>query len=285
MPPIFSSNRIAPIGRSMPKLVPIPSSPRKRAPVVGVQRGLEVGVAALGPRGHDAALAELERHVLDDDAARGGRDREADDALGGVLVRAGEDLAARHVALAVGVDPGAALDVQRQVGAGRLDADLARGRRAARSASPGSRAARPTPRRGRRGPGTARGSTKSVKSAVPIPACWAAAAVGHSVIDQRRVEHQLAQRGAGAGGAGEPRRVDAGQRVRVLGGLDPQRGVDVSASASSLTGTPSRCASRAALQKPSSWPGSDGPQQRPRLALEDLALQRQQQRRGVRRRD
>ena len=32
MPPIFSSNRIAPIGRSMPRFVPIPISPSRRAP-------------------------------------------------------------------------------------------------------------------------------------------------------------------------------------------------------------------------------------------------------------
>ena len=32
VPPIFSSNRIAPIGRSIPRFVPIPISPRRRAP-------------------------------------------------------------------------------------------------------------------------------------------------------------------------------------------------------------------------------------------------------------
>ena len=44
--------------------------------------------------------------------------------FGRVLERAGEDLAAGHVAPAVGVDPGAAVDAQAQVGALGLDADL-----------------------------------------------------------------------------------------------------------------------------------------------------------------
>ena len=37
---------------------------------VGLERRLQVGVAALGLRADHAALAELQRHVLDDDAAR-----------------------------------------------------------------------------------------------------------------------------------------------------------------------------------------------------------------------
>ena len=49
-------------------------------------------------------------------------------AVGAALERGGEDLAAGHVALAVGVDPRAALDAQRDVGAVGLDADLARPR-------------------------------------------------------------------------------------------------------------------------------------------------------------
>ena len=32
MPPIFSSSRIIPTGRSMPKFVPMPISPRREAP-------------------------------------------------------------------------------------------------------------------------------------------------------------------------------------------------------------------------------------------------------------
>ena len=137
--------------------------------VVGVERRLQVGVAALGARGHHAALAELERHVLDHHAARRRRDREADPALGRVLVRAGEDLAGRHVALAVGVDPRAALDVRAS---GPCPAPRSGSRapaRAARSASPGSRAARPRPRPGRRGPGTARARRTPRSPPCPSP--------------------------------------------------------------------------------------------------------------------
>ena len=74
-----------------------------------------------------------------------------------VLVRPGEDLARRHVALAVGVDPRAARrrSACRSV-PGRLDADLARRARAARSAPPG------TPRSS---PQAATGSSRSRNSA------------------------------------------------------------------------------------------------------------------------
>ena len=132
-----------------------------------------------------------------------------------------------HVALAVGVDPRAAGDVQRQVGARRLDADLARRREPLDQPRLERRAARPTRRPGRRGPGTARASRSPSKSRVPIPACWAAAGVGHSVIAQRRCSISSRSSPRRARGAGHPRRVDAGERVRVLGGDDPQRGVDL----------------------------------------------------------
>ena len=72
--------------------------------------------------------------------ARGGT-VEAQDALGAVLVRAGEDLAAGHVALAVAVDPPAAADRQAQVGALGLDADLARPRQPRDQRRPGTRRA------------------------------------------------------------------------------------------------------------------------------------------------
>ena len=71
--------------------------------------------------------------------------------------RAGEDLARRHVALAVGVDPGAAGDAEPQVGALGLDAQLARPAQPLDQARPGARAARPRRPPGRRGPGTSRG--------------------------------------------------------------------------------------------------------------------------------
>ncbi len=71
-------------------------------------------------------------------------------------MRAGEDLARGHVALAVGVDPRAALDLQAQVGPLGLDAQLrARESRSTRRCL-ARRAARATRRPGRGGRGTAR---------------------------------------------------------------------------------------------------------------------------------
>ena len=88
MPPIFSSNSVAPIARSMPKFVPIPTSPSRRAPVVGRQRALQVVVAALGGRRDDEPVAELEVDARDVDAGRRGRHAEADAPVGARLVRA-----------------------------------------------------------------------------------------------------------------------------------------------------------------------------------------------------
>src|SRR5206468_1310892 len=82
--------------------------------------------AALGVGVDDAAALEAQRHARDVDAARARRHAEVDAAARGVLVRAGEDLTRGHVALAVGVDPRATLDIEREVGPRRLDADLAR---------------------------------------------------------------------------------------------------------------------------------------------------------------
>src|SRR3954451_1616548 len=94
------------------------------------ERLAQVGLAAVGARADHTALAELELDPLDGHAARARGDREADPALRGVLDRTREDLARGHVAAAVGVDPCASLDAQAQVGALRLDAQLARVREA-----------------------------------------------------------------------------------------------------------------------------------------------------------
>src|SRR3712207_467581 len=94
--------------------------------VVGRERALEVVVAVLGPGRDDRAVAERHLDALDVDAGGGGRDVEEDRAVRARLDRPGEDLAARHVAPAVAVDPGAALDAERQVGARGLDPDLRR---------------------------------------------------------------------------------------------------------------------------------------------------------------
>ena len=94
--------------------------------LVGRERAVEVGLPALGARGDDLAVAELQLDPGDLDPGGRGRDAEAHVPVGRRLVRAGEDLAGGHVALAVGVDPPAALHADLQRRARRLDAQLRR---------------------------------------------------------------------------------------------------------------------------------------------------------------
>ena len=152
-----------------PEVRPDPDLPEPRRAVVGGQRRLQVLLAAAGARGDDAALAELELDVGDLDAARARRHREAHAALGRRLDRAGEDLARGHVALAVGVDPGAALARQREVGPLGLDPDLARPRQPLDQPRLERRAAPPTRRPDRRGRGTARGARSAANSSRAHP--------------------------------------------------------------------------------------------------------------------
>ena len=224
MPPIFSSNRIAPTGRSMPKLVPIPISPSREAPSSVASGRLQIGLAPLRARVHDAALAQLELDPGDLDAARAGGDREADAALGAALVRAGEDLAGGHVAPAVGVDPRAVLDGQREIGALGLDAQLARAVEAADQ--PVLEVAQLGPGRGRvvaveeqRAPheggelGRAHAGLLRARRGGPQRQAPAARQRG------------LAHGRAGAGGARHPLGVDVGERARVDRRLDADRRV------------------------------------------------------------
>ena len=109
MPPIFSSSRIIPTGAVDAEVRADADLAEPGGAVVGGERG-RAGTPrrarrAPRPRGRASkrSVDPLDRH-----AARARRDRVADRALGGVLERAGEDLAGGHVALAVGVDPGAA---------------------------------------------------------------------------------------------------------------------------------------------------------------------------------
>ena len=78
MPPIFSSNRIVPVGRSMPKFVPMPELAQAARAVVGPQRALQVVVADLGARADDLAVAQLELDPVDVDARGRRAHREAD---------------------------------------------------------------------------------------------------------------------------------------------------------------------------------------------------------------
>ena len=198
-------------------------------------------------------------------------------------MRPGEDLARGHVALAVGVDPRAA---RRRPASGRCPRPGCGSRcaGASRSISPAWKA--------RSSPHAATGSSRSRNSARLDEGVELARA--HPRLlggGGRRPQRDRPALGAAAaraaaprpGRAGQARRVDAGQRVGVVGGLDAQRRVDARAPRRARPTGRRRAARRAAArQKPSDCPGSVDAQQRPGLALEHLALQRQQQRRGER---
>ena len=100
--------------RSMPKFVPMPISPSRRAPSSVASARCRYVVAALGGRGDDHPVANSSSTPATSTPA--GDDGTAKRILPLALasLRAGEDLAAGHVALAVGVDPCAPLDAQRQ---------------------------------------------------------------------------------------------------------------------------------------------------------------------------
>jgi hypothetical protein len=126
VPLIFSSKRIVPIGRSMPKFVPIPSSPMRRAPSSVARARCRYSSPVVGAGADHLAVAQLELDAVHLDARRARRDGEPHAARGARLDRAREDLARRHVAPAVRVDPGAAAHVERDVGAVGLDPDRLR---------------------------------------------------------------------------------------------------------------------------------------------------------------
>ena len=137
-------------------------------------------------------------------------------------MRAGEDLAGRHVALAVGVHPRAALDVQRHVGARGLDAQLARAlqpldeRRLKR--------AQLAPRAHRVGlveEQRALDERLEVRRGSCRPA-GRRRAVGHSVEHQRFFIVSSRSGWPRAGGAREALGVDARERAGVLGRLDAE---------------------------------------------------------------
>ena len=209
MPAIFSSSRIVPVARSIRGW----SRSRSRRPArarVGRERGPQV----LWPRCarlHDLAVLESQLDPVID-VRRTRWDREADRAVGRALVRAGEDLAAGHVAPAVGVDPRAAVDAQAQVGALGLDPDLPR-----RGQPPTSRSWTSVSSRhactGRAGRGTAPASRTPRSRRRSSPPAAPAAAVGHSVPHQRPAS-ALLQRRAGPGDPGHPA---PGRRRRALG--------------------------------------------------------------------
>ncbi len=91
---------------------------------------------------------------------------------------------------------------------------------------------------------------------MPIPACWAAAAVGHSVIAQRLASRAsrsgACERAARASRAGStPASAFALSVAWIRSEASSSR-----AAASSADGNESKAASWTAAQKPSDWPGS-----------------------------
>ena len=78
-----------------------------------------------------------------------------------------------------------------------------------------------------------------------MPGLLGGAGVGHSVTFQRVRAAAARAAAPGARGAGQPRRVDAGQRVGVVGGADPQRRVELARLGQLGRGNASSGASRA----------------------------------------
>ena len=213
VPPIFSSKRIVPIGRSMPKFVPMPSSPRRRAPSSVAARAGGSRRRARRARRRPRRRGTPARRPATWTPAGRGRDVEAHDPVRARLVRAGEDLAAGHVALAVAVDPRAALDVQRQVGAVGLDADLARAFQALdeRRLERAQLAPRARPGRAGRGTARARRTPRSRRATCRPPARAPRSARPSSTsacfsVSSRSGERARARAGAGARGRCPPAR-------------------------------------------------------------------------------
>ena len=145
VPPIFSSRSVSSVGLVDRLVEPERELAERARALVGVERGAQELLAALG-LGLDAAPGlEAQARALDALAAPGRGHRERHDALGRVLARAGEDLAVGQVVAPGGADPAAAADAQAQVGALGHDAQLVdrfeAARRAASCRSPWARQA------------------------------------------------------------------------------------------------------------------------------------------------
>ena len=112
------------MGAWIASLSPKANSPSVRAPS-SVSRAARRNASPLVGLGLDAAPGlEAQARALDALAAPGRGHRERHDSLGGVLARAGEDLAVGQVVAAGGADPATAADAQPQVGALGHDAQL-----------------------------------------------------------------------------------------------------------------------------------------------------------------
>src|SRR6476646_655727 len=92
--------------------------------LVGVDRGPQERLPGVGLRLDAAARLEAQARAFDALATPGRRHRERHDALGGRLVRAGEDLAVGQVVSSAGADPAPAADAHPEVGALGHDAQF-----------------------------------------------------------------------------------------------------------------------------------------------------------------
>ena len=241
-----------PTARSMPKFVPMPSSPSRRAPASVASIACRYSSPSSARADTTTPLAELQRDARRPRTPRGRRrDVEADAPLGGRPrrgpVKTSPDGMLRRPSELIQVRPATE---SVEVGPARPRSASPR-RLAMRSISPACDVAQLAARRrpGRRGRGTARARTNAAKSAIAMPACCASAGVGHSVTHQRRAS--IASRtGARARAArAHSSGVDPRQRARVLRRVDPQRRVGAPRPPRSSSGAnPSRCTSRAAAQ-------------------------------------
>ena len=282
VPPIFSSNRIVPIGRVDAEVRADADLAEAARAVVGGQRALQVVVAALGARLDDLAVAELELDAVDVDARR---------ATSGTVKRT------RPFALRssgpVKTSPLGMLrlpseltqvrpsTLERQVGA-RRPRCAARARRAgARSAR--SWKARSSPQAAT-GSGWSRNSARAHEGREVVqrssPPAAARAAVGHSVEHQRcfSVASRIGRRARATRAIRVG--VDAGQRARVRRAPGCRASASTSlASAQREVGEVVEVARRArARRSRRRLAGQLDAQQRPGVALEDRALQLEQQR-------
>ena len=286
MPPIFSSNRIAPIGRSMPEVRADAELAEAAGARVGLERREQVVLAALGAARTRRAPARNSSSMPATSTPRGldgivKRMRPSAESSSGPVKTSPRG----HVAAAVGVDPRAAVDAQRQVGALGLDAQLARLARAARSGAawtaaqlaPGGRrvvAVEEQSRGGRRR--RTRGAHARLLGAGRRRPQRAAPAPPHRRLADRRPGAR--RRGPSAPG----RRRRAPSCSRAPGSPATRR---------CPRPRPARPGANAvevlvARGRPEALLGAGqlDAQQRPGPALEQLALQREQQRRGERRR-
>ena len=197
-----------------------------------------------------------------------------------VLERAGEDLAARHVAPAVGVDPRAAVDAQAQVGARRPRC----GSRVALESRSTSRCWRALS-----SPQAGSGSSRSRNSA-PVDELRVARARSSrpagrapaSARASRTSAAPAAPRGSvrAPGRARDQRRVDPRQRAGVRRRVDPEQRVDRLPTSASSSGREAVevHVRRVAVEVLGQLRRRE-PDQRPRLAVEQRAVQRAHERR------